>query len=106
MLQGMRWEAHGKLDEALKLYNMILEVDEANAVCVVARSGFCIRVAITRMWLIWLVRQAIWKRRVAVYKQMGETQHAVEDLCAYADAFYTDVEAWLELADLYSARFE
>lgn len=46
--------------------------------------------------------QGIWKRRVAVYKQMGDTQKAVEDLCAYVDTFYTDVEGWLELAELYA----
>ncbi|KAG8882144.1 hypothetical protein FRB97_008632 [Tulasnella sp. 331] len=76
VLQGMRREAAGKLQEALKIYDLILDVEEANA--------------------------GIWKRRVAVYRQLGETQLAAEDLCEYLDTFYTDVEGWLELADLYS----
>jgi len=71
----MRKEASGKLDQALKLYDAILEVEDANA--------------------------GIWKRRIAVYKQLGDTRRTVEDLCAYLDTFYTDVEGWLELADTY-----
>ncbi|KAG8998748.1 hypothetical protein FRB94_006681 [Tulasnella sp. JGI-2019a] len=77
VLQGMRREAAGKLEEALKIYDLILEEGEANA--------------------------GIWKRRAAVYRQLGETQLAVEDLCEYLDTFYTDVEGWLELADIYSS---
>lgn len=41
-----------------------------------------------------------------MYKQLGDTKAAVEDLCAYLDTFYTDVEGWLELAELYSSQFE
>jgi len=80
MLYGMQVEATGKLSEALKLYDSILAVDDANA--------------------------GIWRRRVAVYKQMGDRRRAVEDLCAYLDAFYTDTEGWLELTDLYSAQYQ
>jgi len=36
-----------------------------------------------------------------VYRQLGETQKAVEDLCDYLETFYTDLEGWLELTDLY-----
>ncbi len=50
--------------------------------------------------------QGIWKRRIAVFRQLGDTKHAVEDLCQYLDTFYTDVEGWLELADLYASRYE
>jgi len=48
------------------------------------------------------VTQGVWKRRIATYKQLGDTQKAIEDLCAYLDTFYTDVEGWLEVADLYA----
>ncbi|KAG8898189.1 hypothetical protein FRC00_003150 [Tulasnella sp. 408] len=80
ILFGMRREASGDLTGALKLYDAILEVDEAHA--------------------------GIWKRRVAVYRQLGDTKRAAEDLCRYLDTFYTDVEGWLELADLYASRYE
>ncbi|KIO33142.1 hypothetical protein M407DRAFT_65759, partial [Tulasnella calospora MUT 4182] len=80
VLYGMRREAAGDLTGALKLYDAILEVDEAHT--------------------------GIWKRRVAVYRQLGDTKRAAEDLCRYLDTFYTDVEGWLELADLYASRYE
>ncbi|KAG9034366.1 hypothetical protein FS837_002225, partial [Tulasnella sp. UAMH 9824] len=80
ILFGMRREASGDLTGALKLYDAILEVDEAHA--------------------------GIWKRRVAVYRQLGDTKRAAEDLCRYLDTFYTDVEGWLELADLYRSSLQ
>ncbi|KAG8945228.1 hypothetical protein FRC04_001134 [Tulasnella sp. 424] len=80
VLYGMRREAAGDLAGALKLYDAILEVEEAHV--------------------------GIWKRRVAVYRQLGDTKRAVDDLCHYLDTFYTDVEGWLELADLYASRYE
>ncbi|KAG8985955.1 hypothetical protein FRB90_004347, partial [Tulasnella sp. 427] len=80
VLYGMRREAQGDLMGALKLYDAILEVDEAHA--------------------------GIWKRRVAVFRQLGDTKRAVEDLCQYLDTFYTDVEGWLELADLYASSLQ
>ncbi|KAG9038739.1 hypothetical protein FS837_001192 [Tulasnella sp. UAMH 9824] len=80
ILYGMRREASGDLTGALKLYDAILEVDEAHA--------------------------GIWERRVAVYRQLGDTKRAAEDLCRYLDTFYTDIEGWLELADLYASRYE
>jgi tetratricopeptide (TPR) repeat protein len=94
----MRREAAGKLDDALKLYDLILELDDSNAVG---------NTRDTRSIPLWLtLRQGIWKRRVAVFKQLGDTKSAVEDLCAYLDTFYTDVEGWLELADLYASQYE
>lgn len=46
--------------------------------------------------------QAIWKRRISVIRRMGRYQKAVEELSEFLDTFYTDVEGWLELADIYS----
>jgi ER membrane protein complex subunit 2 len=34
---------------------------------------------------------------------MGKVEKAVEELSQFLDTFYTDVEGWLELADIYSA---
>ncbi len=34
---------------------------------------------------------------------MGRLQRAVEELSTLLDTFYTDVEGWLELADIYSS---
>ena len=34
---------------------------------------------------------------------MGKLDRAVEELSAMLDTFYTDVDAWLELADIYAS---
>lgn len=34
-------------------------------------------------------------------KKLGKIDKAVEELSAMLDTFYTEVEAWLELADIY-----
>jgi len=47
--------------------------------------------------------QAIWKRRISVLRRVGRIDRAVEELNAYLDTFYTDVEGWLELADIHSS---
>ena len=36
-------------------------------------------------------------------RRMGKVDRAVEELSQCLDTFYTDVEGWLELADLYSS---
>jgi len=41
-----------------------------------------------------------------VYRQLNDTPKAVEDLARYLDTFYTDVEGWLELADLYAVSYQ
>jgi len=48
--------------------------------------------------------KAIWKRQISVLRKLGEIDRAVEELCKFVDTFYTDVEAWLELADIYNSR--
>jgi ER membrane protein complex subunit 2 len=34
---------------------------------------------------------------------MGKVDKAVGELTQFLDAFYTDVEGWLELADMYAS---
>jgi tetratricopeptide (TPR) repeat protein len=75
ILKGMKLEAEDKLDDALALYDVILQDDDAN----ISAS----------------------KRRIAVYKAKGQDQQAIEALTRYLDAFYNDVESWLELSALY-----
>lgn len=130
----MRREAAGKLEEALKIYDLILDVEEANAVSGLSFPPCLARLTVTFPTYHQLphcprgpsqrrpensrssghsttgppfcYQQGIWKRRVAVYRQLGETQLAAEDLCEYLDTCYTDVEGWLELADIYSSAKE
>jgi hypothetical protein len=39
-----------------------------------------------------------------VLRKLGRIDLAVEELCKFADTFYTEVEAWLELADIYASQ--
>ncbi|KAF9167077.1 ER membrane complex subunit 2 [Actinomortierella ambigua] len=74
-LQGMRLEAHGKLEEASGVYKAILEEDETNVLAS--------------------------KRQVMVLHAMGQTTEAIAALVKYLDINYTDFEAWLQLGDMY-----
>jgi len=47
--------------------------------------------------------QAIWKRRISVLRRTGKVEKAVNELVQFLDTFYTDVEGWLELADIYAS---
>ena len=47
--------------------------------------------------------QAIWKRKVSVYRQIGQTERAVQLLITYVETFYADPDAWLELANIYAS---
>lgn len=73
--QGMRLESSGRYEAALELYKDILAEDETNVM--------------------------ISKRHIACLRDMGRTQDAIDMLNRYLDAYYADVEAWLELSDLY-----
>jgi len=77
-LRGIRIEADGKPGTALNFYETALNEDETNV--------------------------TLWKRLIAVLRSQGPqtTQRAVEELTKYLDIFYTDVEAWVELADIYA----
>ncbi|KIM54070.1 hypothetical protein SCLCIDRAFT_137544 [Scleroderma citrinum Foug A] len=76
-LTGIRLEASESAEKALKYYGELLEVDPTNA--------------------------AVWKRRISVLRRMGQVDKAVSELSQYLDTFYTDVEGWLELADIYAS---
>ncbi|OAX34477.1 TPR-like protein [Rhizopogon vinicolor AM-OR11-026] len=75
-LTGIRIEATEPPETALKYYADILEADSANA--------------------------GIWKRRISVLRRTGKVEKAVNELVQFLDTFYTDVEGWLELADIYA----
>ncbi|GLB39780.1 putative TPR-like protein [Lyophyllum shimeji] len=77
VLTGIRMEATESPDTVLQYYRELLEEDSANA--------------------------AVWKRRISVLRRTGKYQKAVEELAQFLDTFYTDVEGWLELADIYSS---
>lgn len=52
------------------------------------------------------LQKAVWARQISVLRKLGKTERAVEELCKFVDTFYTDVEAWLELADLYASQHQ
>jgi hypothetical protein len=86
-------EATEPPETALKYYADILEADSANVV-----RDF-IYVSFVRL----LSLQAIWKRRISVLRRTGKVEKAVNELVQFLDTFYTDVEGWLELADIYAS---
>ena len=88
-------EATETPETALKYYAELLEADPTNAVC---------RVSVIRRVLIYIysLSKAVWKRRVSVFRRTGKIDKAVHELSQYLDTFYTDVEGWLELADIYA----
>ncbi|KAF8523715.1 TPR-like protein [Hysterangium stoloniferum] len=77
-LKGIRIEAGDKPQDALNFYEAALVEDDTNV--------------------------ALWKRQIAVLRSQGShtIQKAVEELTRYLDIFYTDVEAWTELSDIYA----
>jgi hypothetical protein len=79
----------------LQYYHELLQEDSANAV-----SNLCVWFP---LFLTLLSSQAIWKRRISVIRRMGMYEKAVEELSEFLDTFYTDLEGWLELADIYSS---
>ncbi|KAJ7628592.1 hypothetical protein FB45DRAFT_794459 [Roridomyces roridus] len=76
VLAGIRMEATESTDVVLQYYGQLLEADPANA--------------------------AVWKRKISVLRRTGKIDKAVEELSELLDTFYTDVEGWLELADIYT----
>jgi len=76
VLTGIRMEATESPDVVLQYYAQLLDADSANA--------------------------AIWKRKISVLRRTGKIEKAVEELSQLLDTFYTDVDGWLELADLYT----
>ncbi|EKM57094.1 uncharacterized protein PHACADRAFT_254650 [Phanerochaete carnosa HHB-10118-sp] len=76
-LTGILMEVKESPDDALAFYNTLLATDTSNA--------------------------AVWRRKAGILRKKGKIDQAVEELCAMLDTFYTEVEAWLELADIYSS---
>jgi len=74
-LIGIRIEATEPAEAALQYYDDLLSKDESNA--------------------------AAWKRQTSVLRRMGKVDKAAEELSKFLDTYYTDVEGWLELADIY-----
>ena len=79
----------------LQFYDELLKTDPTNAVSSFVRWRL-VQKKLTR-------NQAIWKRRISVLRRTGKIQEAVEELTQFLDTFYTDLEGWLELADIYAS---
>jgi len=77
ILHGIRMEVSESPNTVLQYYTQLLEVDPANA--------------------------AAWKRCISVIRRLGRIERAIEELSQFLDTFYTDLEGWLELADMYSS---
>ncbi|PPQ95542.1 hypothetical protein CVT26_008567 [Gymnopilus dilepis] len=77
VLTGIRMEATESPSTVLNYYDELLRASPSNA--------------------------AIWKRRISVLRRVGKIDKAVEELNEYLDTFYTDLEGWLELADVHSS---
>jgi hypothetical protein len=52
------------------------------------------------------LQKTIWAREISVLRKLNKIDLAVEQLSKFADTFYTDVEAWLELADIYASQHQ
>ncbi|KAF9467711.1 hypothetical protein BDZ94DRAFT_1248851 [Collybia nuda] len=75
VLTGIRMEATESAGVVLQYYDELMDADPTNV--------------------------AAWKRQISVIRRIGRYEKAVEELSNYLDTFYTDVEGWLELADIY-----
>uniref|UniRef100_T1IPG5 ER membrane protein complex subunit 2 n=1 Tax=Strigamia maritima TaxID=126957 RepID=T1IPG5_STRMM len=74
-LRAMELEALENYEEAVKLYDLIIESDEANSI--------------------------VRKRKVAILKAQNKIVEAVKELDDYLKKFMSDQEAWMELSELY-----
>ncbi|KAM3718806.1 ER membrane protein complex subunit [Dirofilaria immitis] len=74
-LQAMRLEALKRYDSATHLYEQLIESDPTN--------------------------MSYRKRKIAILKAQGNRQEAIRELNEYLKTFISDMEAWLELSDMY-----
>ncbi|KAI0074918.1 TPR-like protein [Panus rudis PR-1116 ss-1] len=74
-LTGIRMEATESLDTCLEYYDELLRADSSNP--------------------------AIWRRKASVLRRQGKIDQSVRELYTLLDTFYTEVDGWLELADIY-----
>ncbi|XP_025250676.1 ER membrane protein complex subunit 2 isoform X3 [Theropithecus gelada] len=79
-LTGMRFEAMERYDDAVQLYDRILQEDPTNT--------------------------AARKRKIAIRKAQGKNVEAIRELNEYLEQFVGDQEAWHELAELYINEHE
>ncbi|KAI9204338.1 uncharacterized protein BJ171DRAFT_505526 [Polychytrium aggregatum] len=77
-LSAYIYESTGNFEQALKTYEAILEADETYV--------------------------AAHKRIAALAKAQNQNQNAIKSLIQYLDTFSADVEAWVELAALYTVE--
>jgi len=75
-LTGIRLEVTESAENALQFYDELLHVESPNS--------------------------AIWRRKASVLRKQGKIDQAVQELSDMLDTFYTEVDGWLELADIYS----
>ncbi|KAL7984121.1 hypothetical protein Chor_002691 [Crotalus horridus] len=79
-LTGMKFEAMESYDDAIQLYDRILQEDSTNT--------------------------AARKRKIAIRKAQGKNTEAIRELNEYLEQFVGDQEAWHELAELYINEHE
>jgi len=89
-------EATESAEVVLQYYEELLKEDATNTVSPRTRY-FRIALHNTDYW------QAAWKRRISILRRTGKYEKAVAQLSKFLDTFYTDLEGWLELADIYSS---
>ena len=78
-LTGMSLEAKEKYNQAIKVYDDMLEANGANMIAM--------------------------KRKVCVYKAQGQMKAAIRALTELLKIFQTDVESWKELCTLYMGKY-
>ncbi|KAI0089413.1 hypothetical protein BDY19DRAFT_889264, partial [Irpex rosettiformis] len=75
VLSGIILENKETPTKALAYYNELLKEDSSNA--------------------------ALWRRKAGILRKLGKVDEAVNELCALLDTFYTEIEGWIELGDIY-----
>ena len=80
VLQGMLLEAHGQYERALQFYERLIQANPLD--------------------------QNFIKRAICVQKALGNTNEAIKLLVNYLKNNSVDMNAWLELGDLYLSEYE
>uniref|UniRef100_A0A8D2KJB7 ER membrane protein complex subunit 2 n=1 Tax=Urocitellus parryii TaxID=9999 RepID=A0A8D2KJB7_UROPR len=107
-LTGMRFEAMERYDDAVQLYDRILQEDPTNTFKLNSSINSCIlNVLIQNQNSSFCLEQlfekqmAARKRKIAIRKAQGKNVEAIRELNEYLEQFVGDQEAWHELAELY-----
>lgn len=74
----MMLEAQGKVGEAIEFYNSALAKEPTSLI--------------------------LSRRRIAALKSTGDSKKVIEELNKHLDTFYSDPEAWQELAEVYASE--